>query len=91
MFDFLQIRVAVGVVIGKRCDNPEEYVTSFRVSTSYDGAPWSYIDADDVQAQCDDLIFTWWFGREVAARCWRIEPVTCNNFAAMQAEILGYA
>ena len=91
MFDFLQIRVAAGVVIGKRCDYPAQHVKSFRVSTSYDGVTWSYIDADDVQAQYDGLIFTWWFGREVAARYWRIEPVTWNVYVAMQAEFLGYA
>ena len=97
MFDFLQIRVAVGVVIGKRCDLPLQYVKSFHVSTTDDGVTWSYIGngvgtAVPVQAQYDGLIFTWWFGREVAARYWRIEPVTWNGMhAAMQAEFLGYA
>ena len=88
-FDFLQIRVAVGVVIGKRCDIPDQYVTSFRVS--YVDIIFHYIDADNVQAQYDGLIFTWWFGREVSARFWVIEPVTWNNFATMQVEFLGYA
>ena len=91
MFDFLQIRVAVGVVIGKRCDYPAQYVKSFRVSTTDDDVTWSYIDADDVQAQYEGVLFTWWFGREVAARYFRIEPVTWNGYAAMQAEFLGYA
>ena len=102
MFDFLQIRVAIGVIIAKRCDKPDQYVTSFRASTMDENNTWSYIGTDvgpdvgtdvgpDVQTQYDGLIFTWWFGREVAARCWRIEPVTWNNHAAMQAEFLGYA
>ena len=118
MFDFLQIRVAVGVVIGKRCDDPAHHVTSFRLSTANENSTWSYIGtyvgsdagpgvgpgggagvgtdagADvgaDIQAQYDGLIFTWLFGREVAARYWRIEPVTWNIRAAMQAEFIGYA
>ena len=91
IFDFLQIRVAVGVVIGKRCDYPAQYVKSFRVSTTDDNVTWSYIDADDVQAQYEGVLFTWWFGREVAARYWKIEPLTWNGYAAMQAEFLGYA
>ena len=91
MFDFLQIRVAVGVVIAKRCDYPAHHVTSFRVSTTDDNVTWSYIDTDNVQAQYDGLIFTWWFGREVAARYFRIEPFTWTAFAAMQAGYLGYA
>ena len=100
MFDFLQNVEAVGAVIGKRCDHTKQYVKSFHVSTTDDGVTWSYIGTDvdtdvdtavPVQAQYDGLIFTWWFGRKVAARYWRIEPVTWNVFAAMQAEFLGYA
>ena len=106
MFDFLQIRVAVGVVIGKPCDYPDFYVKSFRMSTKDENSIWSYIGTDvstgigtdvgpgegtDVQTQYDGLIFTWWFGRDVSARFWRIEPVTWHGYAAMQAEFLGYA
>ena len=92
IFNFFQVRVAVGVVIGKKCEIPDQYVKSFRVSTNfYDDGPWFYIDDNDVQAQYDGLIFTWWFGREVAGRSWRIEPVTWDGLAAMQAEFLGYA
>ena len=95
MFDFLQIRVAVGVVISREC-YPIYGVTSFRVSTKDEGSTWSYIDTDvgaDVQAQYDghSHIFIWWFGKEVAARYWRIEPVTWLTFAVMQTEFLGYA
>ena len=95
MFDFLQIRVAVRVVISREC-YPIYGVTSFRVSTKDEDSTWSYIDTDvgaDVQAQYDghSHIYIWWFGKEVAARYWRIEPVTWLTFAVMQTEFLGYA
>ena len=88
-FDFLQSREAIGVEIGKRCDVTDQYVTSFHVSTSDDDVTWSYIGTD-VQAVYEGIIATWWFGMEVSARYWRIEPVTFNKYAAMQIELIGY-
>ena len=90
-FDLSQSRVAVGVKIGKRCDDTydEQYVTSFHVSTSVDDVTWLYIGTD-VQAVYEGIIATWWFGREVSARYWRIEPVTSHDYPSMQAEFIGY-
>ena len=90
-FDFLQNRVAVGVKIGKRCDNvdDEQHVTSFHVSFFADDFTWSNIGTD-VQAVYEDNIATWWFDMEVSARYWRIEPVTYRGYPSMQAELIGY-
>ena len=90
-FDFLHSRVAVAVKIGKRChdDEGEQYVTSFHVSSSDDDVTWSYIGTD-VKPEYVGRLFTWWFGMAVSARYFRIEPVTWKNYAAMQADFLGY-
>ena len=89
-FDLLQSRVAVGVKIGKRCDLHEAmYVTSFHVSSSGDDVTWSYIGTD-VQAVYEGIIATWWFDREVSARYWRVEPLKCVQYPAIQVDILGY-
>ena len=88
-FDFLQSRVAVGVKIGKRCHLPQQYVTSFHVSTSDNDVAWSYIGTD-VQAVYEGIIATWWFDRDVSARYWRIEPVTFIEHISMQADFIGF-
>ena len=90
-FDFLQNCVAVGVKIGKRCDNNhgEQYVTSFHVSSSADDVTWSNIGTD-VQAVYEGIIATWWFDMDVSARYWRIEPVNYVLYPSMQADIMGY-
>ena len=90
-FDLLQSRVAVGVKIGKRCDNLNgaQYVTSYHVSSSGDDVTWSYIGTD-VQAVYEGIIATWWFDRAVSARYWRVEPLTFVQYAAIQVDILGY-
>ena len=88
-FDLLQSRGAIGVQIGKRCyQHSDQFVTSFHVSTSVDDTTWSYIGTD-IQAVYDGMLFTWWFDRVVSARFWRIEPVTYNGYAAMQADFIG--
>ena len=89
-FDFLQSRVAIGVVIGKRCDETSQFVTSFNVSTSGDDVTWSYVGTDVDVVYEGTLLFTWMFGMEVRARYWKIEPVTFHNFPAMQADFIGY-
>ena len=90
-FDFLQSRVAVGVKIGKRCDEThgEQYVTSYHVSSSDDDVIWSYIGTD-VQAVYVGIIAIWCFDMEVSARYWRIEPVTFVRHSSMQADLIGY-
>ena len=88
-FDLLQSHGAVGVKIGKRCDNKVQYVTSFDVATSPDDVTWSYIGTD-VQAVYRGIIATWWFDREVSARYWRIEPLTFIEYPSMQVDFIGY-
>ena len=63
---FLQSRVAVGVKIGKRCDDTMSFVTSYHVSTSPDDVTWSYMGTD-VQAVYEGIIATWWIDMEVSA------------------------
>ena len=53
-----------------------------------DDITWSYIGTD-VQAVYEGMLCTWWFDRVVSSRYWRIEPVTYNLVAAMQADIIG--
>ena len=90
-FDLLQSRVAVGVKIGKRCDDAygAQYVKTYHVSTSDDDVTWSYIGTD-VQAVYEGMIATWWLDSEVSARYWRIEPATFHAYPSMQAEFIGY-
>ena len=88
-FDLSQIRVAVGVKIGKQCDSTGNHVTSFHVSSSSDEFTWSSVGTD-VQAVYESIIFTWWFDMEISARYWAIIPRTWTAFPAMQADILGY-
>ena len=88
-FDLHESRVAVGVKIGKRCDDNSMYVKTFNVSTSEDDVSWSYIGTN-VQAVYEDIIATWWFDMEVTARFWRIHPVTWERFGCMQTEFIGY-
>ena len=82
-------RVAVGVKIGKRCDDVygEQYVTSFSVSASQNGITWSYIGID-IQAVYDGIIATWWFDMDVSGRFWGIEPGTYVLHPSMQTDLL---
>ena len=88
-FDPLQSYIGVGVLMRKRCDNPSYFVTSSNVSTSSDDVCWSHVYTD-VQAVYQGISLTWWFQRKVSARYWRISPVTYNNYAALQVDIIGY-
>ena len=90
-FDFLQSLTAIGVKIGKRCEDPytNQYVTSLHVSTSEDDVTWSSIGTD-VQAVYEGMVFTWWFDMVISARYWRIEPVTFNIRPSMRVDFIGY-
>ena len=89
--DLIQAYVATGLLLRKRCDfvHGQQYVITFHVSSSMDGASWDYIDRD-VQAVYQNISFTWWFGGGVTGRFWKLEPITYRKHASLQMDLIGY-
>ena len=90
-FDMIQTYIGIGLLLRKRCDvvNGQQYMQTFHASSSTDEGTWDYIGRD-VQTVYQNISFTWWFGRNVTGRFWKIEPMTYTKLPAMQTDFIGY-